>query len=76
MFKMTKLHAPFGSPETPLYEASYREGLFPVVNGQCNVRFPETRDRLLKLGYVEINEAIEKGAKTMSAKPKTKPKNK
>ena len=56
MFKLKKLHEPFGTPESPQYETSYSEGLIPVVNGICDVRLPESRDRLLKLGYEEILE--------------------
>lgn len=56
MFKLKKLHAPFGSEDNPLLEASYAEGEIRVVGGLCEVRLPETRDRLLKLGYVELDE--------------------
>lgn len=56
MFKLRKLHEPFGTPDVPQYETSYSEGLIPVVNGVCEVRLPETRDRLVKLGFEEITE--------------------
>lgn len=53
MFKLRKLHPPFGSRDNPIIEASYAEGAVHVVDGSCEVRLPETRDRLLKMGYVE-----------------------
>lgn len=56
MFKLRKLHEPFGTPDVPQYETSYSEGLIPVVNGICEVRLPETRDRLVKLGFEEITD--------------------
>lgn len=56
MFKLKKLHEPFGTPEVPQYETSYSEGLIPVVNGFCEVRLEETRDRLVKIGYAEVVE--------------------
>jgi hypothetical protein len=56
MFKLRKLHEPFGTPDVPQYETSYSEGLIPVVNGVCDVRLPETRDRLVKLGYEEVTD--------------------
>lgn len=56
MFKLKKIHEPFGTPESPQYETSYSEGLIPVVNGLCEVRLPETRDRLVKIGYEEVAE--------------------
>ena len=58
MFKLKKLHEPFGTPDVPQYETAYSEGLIPVVNGICEVRQPETRDRLVKLGYEEITEEM------------------
>ena len=51
MFKLRKLHPPFGTQESPITEASYSEGEVRVVDGLCDVRLPETRDRLLKMGY-------------------------
>ena len=53
VFKLKKLLPPFGSQDNPFIEASYSEGAIPVVDGLCEVRLPETRDRLLKIGYVE-----------------------
>lgn len=53
MFKLRKLHPPFGSRDNPIIEASYAEGAVHVVDGSCEVRLPETRDRLLKMGYAE-----------------------
>lgn len=53
MFKLKKLYPPFGSQDNPIIEASYSEGAVHVVDGSCEVRLPETRDRLLKMGYVE-----------------------
>ncbi|MFA6433757.1 MAG: hypothetical protein WCW52_03595 [Elusimicrobiales bacterium] len=54
MFRLKKLHPPFGSRDYPIFESSYSEGLIKVVDGLCEVRQPETRDRLLKTGYEEI----------------------
>lgn len=56
MFKLKKLHEPFGTADVPQYETSYSEGLIPVVNGTCEVRLPETRDRLVKLGFEDITD--------------------
>ena len=53
MFKLKKLHPPFGSQDNPFIEASYAEGAVHVVDGSCEVSLPETRDRFLKIGYVE-----------------------
>jgi hypothetical protein len=54
MFRLKKLHPPLGTKEAPVIEASYAEGTVEVVDGQCTVKLPETRDRLLKTGYVEL----------------------
>ena len=73
MFKLRKLEEPFGTPDNPMYEASYRDGMIKVVDGQCEVRFPETRDRLLKLGYAEADPPVfQKGNRPMNSKPKPK----
>ena len=73
MFRLRKLHPPLGSSESPLYEATYSEGLIPVINGICDVREPATRDRLLKLGYEELEPALTaKGENPMRPKPKPK----
>lgn len=62
MFKLRKLHPPFGSRDNPFIEASYSEGAIKVVDGLCEVRLPETRERLIKLGYAEmVAEARGKG---------------
>lgn len=53
MFKLKKLYPPFGSRDNPIIEASYSEGAVHVVDGSCEVGLPETRDRLLKMGYVD-----------------------
>lgn len=58
MFKLKKLYPPFGTKDSPVIEASYSEGIIEVVDGICEVRFPETRDRLVKLGYEEIKEPV------------------
>jgi hypothetical protein len=74
MFQLRKLCPPLGSAVHPLYEASYSEGLIPVVEGFCNVRLPESRDYLLKMGYEEINlpdPAIERKGNAMKSKPKS-----
>ncbi len=57
MFKLRKLHPPLGTQDAPLTEASYSEGEIRVVDGLCEVRLPETRDRLLKMGYCEESPA-------------------
>ena len=73
MFKLRKLEEPFGTPDNPMYEASYRDGMIKVVDGFCEVRFPETRDRLLKLGYTEAEPPVlQKGNRPMNSKPKPK----
>jgi len=61
MFRLKKLQPPFGSANNPLVEASYSEGLITVVDGFCEVQLPETRDRLLKLGYEAVEDTIESG---------------
>lgn len=53
MFRLRKLHPPLGTRDAPVTEASYAEGEIRVVDGLCEVRLPETRDRLLKIGYRE-----------------------
>ena len=53
MFNLKKIHPPLGSADNPIIEASYSEGEIRVVDGLCKVRLPETRDRLLKIGYSE-----------------------
>ena len=63
MFKLKKLHPPFGSQDNPFIEASYSEGAIPVVDGLCEVRLPETRARLLKTGYVETTPEDERKGK-------------
>lgn len=69
MFKLRKLHPPLGSPDNPVLEASYAEGEIRVVGGLCEVRLPETRDRLIKLGYEELASEEAHGAR---GKPKGK----
>jgi len=54
MFRLKKLFPPFGPKDAPLIEASYAEGTVEVVDGLCAVKLPETRDRLLKMGYAEL----------------------
>ena len=54
MFKLKKLHPPFGTKDAPVIEAAYGEGAIEIVDGVCEVRFPETRDRLIKLGFNEV----------------------
>ncbi len=63
MFKLKKLHPPFGSEDNPLLEASYAEGEIRVVGGLCEVRLPETRERLLKTGYADQEERASGKAK-------------
>lgn len=69
MFKLKKLHPPFGSGDNPFIEASYSEGAIRVIDGSCEVRLPETRDRLVKLGYEEVASEEAHGAR---GKPKGK----
>lgn len=57
MFKLKKLYPPFGTKDSPVLEASYSEGIIKTIDGICEVQFPETRDRLIKLGYEEIKES-------------------
>lgn len=54
MFKLKKIMPPFGTRESPIYESSYSEGLIKVVDGMCIVHLDETRQRLLKLGYMDM----------------------
>jgi hypothetical protein len=56
VFRLKKLHPPFGSRDNPFIEASYSEGMIRVVDGSCEVELPETRERLLKLGYADQEE--------------------
>ena len=56
MFKLKRLNEPLGTPDAPQYESSYSEGLIPVINGECEVRLPETRERLIMLGYHDVEE--------------------
>lgn len=70
MFSLRKLHPPFGTKEAPLVEASYAEGEIRVADGLCEVRLPETRDRLLKLGFVDAEPAPqEKPGRGRAARP-------
>ncbi len=69
MFRLKKLHPPFGSRDNPFIEASYAEGEIRVVGGLCEVRLPETRDRLVKLGYAEVESEEAHGTR---GKPKGK----
>lgn len=63
MFKLRKLHPPLGDRDNPVLEASYGEGEIRVVEGLCEVRLPETRERLLKLGYADAEERASGKAK-------------
>jgi hypothetical protein len=56
MFKLKRLNEPLGTSDAPQYESSYSEGLIPVINGECEVSHPETRDRLIMLGYMDVEE--------------------
>jgi len=56
MIKLRILHPSLGSPDNPVLEASYAEGEIRVVGGLCEVRLPESRERLLKLGYADEDE--------------------
>lgn len=58
MFRLKKLHPPFGTAESPQYESAYSEGLIKVVDGICEVAKEASRDYLLKIGYEEIKDAL------------------
>ena len=58
MFRLKKLHPPFGTAEAPQYESAYSEGMIKVVNGFCNVEKEPTRNYLLKIGYEAVEEEL------------------
>ena len=58
MFRLKKLHPPFGTAEAPQYESAYSEGMIKVVGGFCNVEKEPARDYLLKIGYEEVEEEL------------------
>jgi hypothetical protein len=58
MFKLKKTHHPLGTEAAPLYESSYSEGIIKVVDGFCEVNQQDSRDLLLKLGYVEVTAPV------------------
>ena len=58
MFRLKKLHPPFGTAEAPQYESAYSEGMIKVVDGFCNVEKEPTRDYLLKIGYEEVEKEL------------------
>ncbi len=85
MFKLKRLNEPLGTLDAPQYESSYSEGLIPVINGECEVRLPETRGRLIMLGYRDLDEepssvatnAVESSLpRPVPRTPKPKPKKK
>lgn len=55
MYRLRKLYPPYGTKEMPIMESSYSEGLIKVIDGRCCVKNRDTRDRLLKLGYEDVN---------------------
>ena len=57
MFTLRKLHPPFGTRDAPVHEGSYSEGIIRVVDGFCSVKNRDSRDYLLKMGYVEMPES-------------------
>lgn len=77
MFTLKKLHPPFGTRAAPVCEASYSEGIIPVVDGLCSVKNRDSRDYLLKMGYreavpaegggVDIAQAVESPPATAAA---------
>jgi hypothetical protein len=75
MFKLQRFNEPLGTRDAPQYESSYSEGLIPVINGECEVRLPETRDRLIMIGYTDV-EAASALAESAPKAPKPKPKKK
>jgi hypothetical protein len=58
LFRLKKLHPPFGSKIVPQYESTYSEGLIKVVDGVCEVAKEASRDYLLKIGYEEIRDDL------------------
>jgi hypothetical protein len=54
-FRLKKLHPPFGTANSPLWEFGYDEEV-RVVDGLCEVRSPALRERLLKMGYEPATE--------------------
>ena len=58
MFRLKKLHPPFGTAEAPQYESAYSEGMIKVVDGFCSVEKEPTRDYLLKIGYEEVEKEL------------------
>jgi hypothetical protein len=79
MFRLRKVHPPYGTKEAPVREHAYSEEV-TVVNGACEVREITTRDFLLKTGYEEINEeagaTMENGDTATARKHPGKPKGK
>lgn len=77
MFQLRKLHAPFGTRDAPVFEGSYSEGIIPVVEGLCTVKNQDSRDYLLKMGYVDAAQAKESATATVAAvvaNPQVEPK--
>lgn len=73
MFRLQKIHPPYGTEATPLWEHAYSEQV-KVVNGLCEVREPATRDYLLNLGYELVDEAAPPSEQSViSRRPHRKP---
>jgi hypothetical protein len=58
LFRLRKLHPPFGTAEVPQYESAYSEGMIKVVDGVCSVAHEASRDYLLKIGYAEMEPEL------------------
>lgn len=71
MFKLRKIHPPYGTDVTPVWEPAYSEHV-KVVNGLCEVREPATRNYLLNLGYELMDETPSEQA-VVSHPPNRKP---
>lgn len=54
MFKLKKQKPPFGTSESPIYEAHYSEGSIRVIDGVCEVKRPEAREYLRMIGYEDF----------------------
>lgn len=81
MYKLRKVHPPYGTEITPIWEFAYSEQV-RVVNGLCEVKLAITRDFLLNMGYELVAEEIPAPAPpverteftTMKGNPKPRPK--
>lgn len=70
MFRLRKIHPPYGTEVTPVWEPAYSEQV-KVVSGLCEVRETATRDYLLNLGYELV---VPPSEQSLLAKHTDKPK--